>query len=58
MKKNEAQRLADTHTLEGLYSLLSGVSIGMDSKTGLALAAARKRYFSIDSAIELKKSKA
>ena len=54
----EAQRLAKTHSLEALYEMLKGYGIKIDTATGLALAAARRRYWTLDDAIALKKKEA
>lgn len=54
----EAQRLAKTHSLETLYEMLKGYGIKIDTATGLALASARRRYWTLDDAITLKKKEA
>lgn len=51
----EARRLAKVHSRETLEEMLKGYGMKIDRATGLSLAAARRRYFSIDDAIKIKR---
>jgi hypothetical protein len=51
----EAKRLAKVHSRETLEEMLKGYGMKIDRATGLALAAARRRYFTIDDAIKIKR---
>ncbi|MFA5043119.1 MAG: hypothetical protein WC567_03920 [Kiritimatiellia bacterium] len=54
----EAQGLAKVHGRETLEEMLKGYGMKIDRSTGLALAAARRRYFTIDTAIKIKRKEA